>query len=405
MNDRPQMGLPEAKRPGRGAGLAPRVALLAASLALTLLGMEAGLRLFSQVAPGLTERDPLVGQRYLRSFEADVFMPEAGRRVALRFNDVGFRGPCRPQEKPPGVRRLAILGDSMIASLAVDEPQTMVCQLERLLNESPAGASWEVFNFGVNGASPGQNLVLYREVVSRFQPDVVLATFFVGNDLADNCSRLSANPRIYFDVDEAGELRQEPFGIRRTRISQFLNRYSRLYVWQKTALNRARHTVCQQSGKLEPGEWVYSSEPPADVAHAWTITARVFETFQREVEARGGRFAVVVIPCAPQIYRDVFAAVAARAGQSGDSFDPDYPDRRVAEICRAAGIPCFSMLEDFRRAAPSASSGVRQEWLFCDGTGHFNAAGDALAARAIQRFATGDETHQVAHGPLIRTVR
>lgn len=405
MNEQPLTSTSETRPRGKARGVAKRLLLLAVSLLLTLACLEAGLRLFSNVTPSLTEKDPLIGQRYLRSFAGDVFVPEAGCKVALRFNDVGFRGPSRPQQKPPGVHRLAILGDSMVASLAVDESKTMVCQLERLLNESQAGIKWEVFNFGVNGASPGQELVLYREVVWRFQPDVVLGTFFVGNDLADNCSRLSSNPRIYFDVDESGNLRQEPFGARRAVVSQFLNRYSRFYVWQKSALNRARHTVGQRAGKLDPGEWAYSREEPPDVAHAWKITASIFETFRREVEAHGSRFAVVMIPCGPQVYKDAFTSVAARAGKFAEAFDPDYPDRRVAEICRRAGIPFLSMLNDFRQAAPSASSRVQQEWLFCGGLGHFNETGDALAARAIHRFLTEPDPHQVAKGPLVSTIR
>lgn len=405
MDEQPPTSQPETRHCCRGKSLVKRLTLLAVSLLVTLACLEAGLRLFSDVTPSLTEKDPLIGQRYLRSFEGDVFVPEARRQVALRFNDTGFRGPSRPEQKPPGVRRLAVLGDSMVASLAVDESETMVCQLERLLNESPSGSTWEVLNFGVNGASPGQELVLYREVVSRFQPDVVLGTFFVGNDLADNCSRLSSNPRIYFDVDESGNLRQQPFSARRAVASQFLNRYSRFYVWQKSALSRARHNVCQHAGKLDPGEWVYSKQEPPDVAHAWKITERIFEAFRREVESHGSRFAVVMIPCGAQVYKDAFSAVAARAGKYAEAFDPDYPDQRVAAICRQAGIPFFSMLDDFRQAAPSGSSGVRQEWLFCDGLGHFNERGDALAARAIHRFVTEPDPHQVAQGPLVSTVR
>jgi hypothetical protein len=385
--------------------LVRRLALLAGSLLLTLACLEVAVRLFTATTPGLTQKDPVIGQRYIQSFAGDVFVSEAGRKVPLRFNDVGFRGPTRPRQKPPGVRRIAVLGDSMIASLAVDEAQTMVCQLQRLLNESRTDTKWEVLNFGVNGASPGQELVLYREVVAGFEPDIVLGTFFVGNDLSDNCSRLSSNPRIYFDVDESGDLRQEPFSTRRAAASQFLNRHSRLYVWQRTALNRARHQVYQQAGALDPSHWIFSREEPPDVAHAWKITAKVFQALHRDVTAHGSRFAVVMIPSAQQIYRDAFAGVAARAGELAGQFDPDHPDRRLAEICREAGIPFFSMLDDFRRAAPSATMEVEEQWLFCEGVGHFNEQGDALAARAVFRFITQGDSQPVATRPLIGLLR
>lgn len=383
-------------RASRLKKLGVRLLACAISTLVTLVALEIGTRLFSEVTPGLTESDPVVGQRYWRNFEDEVYVPEASRKVALRFNDVGFRGPTRPRAKPAGVRRVAILGDSMVASLAVDEEKTLVRQLEQLLNERQSGYRWEVLNFGVNGASPGQELVLYRELVAQFEPDLVLSGFFVGNDLADNCSRLSTNPRIYFDVDEHDQLRQEPFSTRRAAASQFLNRHSRFYVWQRTALNRARHQVYEDLKKLDPGHWVFAREHPDDVARAWKITEVVYRELQREVASRGGKFAVVMIPSGLQIYREPFEDVAARGGAYAASFDASYPDERLGEFCRRAGIPFVSMLEEFRAAAPSGSVAAQDEWLFCNGTGHFNEQGDALAARVLERFVRDQQEPLVA---------
>lgn len=395
-----------AQHHSRGRILAWRLATLSGSLLLTLVALEIGARLMSDVTPGLTESDPLIGLRYARNFEQSVYVSEAGRKVALRFNDVGFRGPTRPRTKPAGVKRIAILGDSMVASLAVDEAQTMVCLLERQLNESATDVRWEVLNFGVNGASPGQELVLYRELVREFQPDLVLCAFFVGNDLADSSSRLSTNPRIYFDIDDDGQLRQEPPSRRRNAIAAFLNRNSYYYVWQRLAFSKASHRVRAEIGQLEPGHWIYSRREPPKVAHAWRIIGKVLQELQREVVTDGGRFGVVMIPNAHQVYEDLFTAKAvALAGEYADAFDANYPDERVAGICREKGIPCLSMLPEFRRAAPHASSQCKDEWLFCNGVGHFNELGDALAARVIQRFITEGDPQQTAGRPLLGNVR
>jgi len=381
--------------------IAKKLALLLGTLVVLTALLEIGARLFTDTIPPLTVRDPAVGQHYLESFEGMVYVPEAGREVYLRFNKVGFRGPDRPWQKPEGVRRVAVLGDSMIASLAVDEEDTMVCRLERMLNQSHPDVTWEVFNFGVSGASPGQELVLYRELVSRFQPDIVLCAFFVGNDLADNCRRLSHSPRIYFDLDESGDLYQLPFSARRARLSQFLNRYSRFYVWQKGAFLKTRKKVRASAGLMAPRQWIYCRKENQDVAHAWKLSGEVIKAFHHEAESRGARFAVVMIPPALQIYENSFQRMLEKVGDLAPHFDPDYPDQRMGELCREAGVPFLSMLEDFREAAPSANSKVKQEWLFLLGEGHFNERGNALAARAIHRFLTRGDPNQLAGRPFV----
>lgn len=50
------------------------------------------------------------------------------------------------------------------------------------------------------------------------------------------------------------------------------------------------------------------------------------------------------------------------------------------------GIPFLSLREPFRAASPSRSSLETGEWLFCHGAGHFNEAGNRLAAEEILRF-------------------
>jgi len=379
--------------PSRLRRLAKKLALLACTLLVMAVCAEVAVRLLTDTVPPLIVKDPVVGRHYEPGFESRVYVAESDRKILLRFNDVGFRGPNRPIKKPDGVCRVAVLGDSMIASVAVEEEDTMVCRLEKMLNRSHPQVKWEVLNFGVSGSSPGQELVLYRELVRRFDPDVVLCAYFVGNDLADNSSRLSNNPRIYFDMDEAGKLQQLPFSAERANVSYYLNRYSRFYVWQKQAVNHTRHNVLKQAGMLVPGQWIFSRKETPDVAHAWRLTDTIHREFQREVIGRGGQFAVVMIPSAWQIYEDVFQEVVDRAGEFAPHFDQDYPDERLGELCRQSGVPLLSMTDDFRKAAPGGTTKEKQQWLFLRGTGHFNERGGELAAKAVHRFLTTESSH------------
>jgi len=382
-----------------------KLALLACTLLVLLAGAEIATRLLTNTIPPLTVKDSVIGQHYVPSFNETVYVPEAEREVALRFNRWGFRGPDWPREKPEGVRRVAVLGDSMIASLAVDEKDTLVCRLQRLLDQSHPEVKWEVLNFGVSGASPGQELVLYRELASRWSPDIVLCAYFVGNDLADNCRRLSHNPRIYFDLDSQGKLHQVPFSASKAKASYYMNRYSRFYVWQKDAVNKLRKRVMNRAGVVAPGEWIFCREESEKLAHAWKLTGEIHREFRREVESRGAKFAVVLIPSAWQIYTDVFQRILDNAGEKTPHFDPNYPDERLEGLCAEAGIPFLSMSADFREAAPGASTKNRDEWLFHQGHGHFNRRGNEIAAQAVHRFLTQGTEQATARQPLIRPLR
>jgi hypothetical protein len=385
--------------------LAARLALLTLSLLAVTAMLEIAARLFTNAEAPLTEKDALLGQRYVCDFQGQAYIPEAGRKVALRFNHVGFRGPDRPFAKPAGVRRVAILGDSLIASAGVDEEQTLVARLEQTLNASHCGAKWEVLNFGVPGSCPGQELVQYRHLVARFQPDLVICAFFVGNDLSDNCRRLSNNPRIYFDLDSRGQLQQAPFSANKAALSLLLNRYSRFYVWQKDAVNGLRHFWNEAAGQLEPGQWIYCAKPAGDVEYAWQLSEELVRQFQREVTRGGSRFLLMMIPSCDQIYADSFQVLRSRAGNRSESFDADYPDRRLGTLCRREGIPLLTITSEFRAAAPHASSQLAAEWLYLKGYGHLNERGNAIAAQLLYKYLAEGDPRDAAHRPLLSQLR
>lgn len=365
------------------------ILVLSGTLLLLVIVAETAARLIGAGEPPLLVVDPVVGKRFRAGFHGRVYVPEAGREVELRFNREGVRGPDHPRTKPPGTRRVAVIGDSMIAAIATDEEHTLVRRLETQLNAQSAavaGPAWEVLNFGVSSSSTGNELVLYREVASRYAPDVVLCAFFVGNDLADNSHRLTQAPRIYFELDDHGELRQRPFSAPRVEgegLAGWLDRHSRFYVWQKTAMRELRGRARSWLGRAEAAHWIFARTEPPEVAEAWRLTGKLLEAFRAEVEARGSRFAVLLIPSAEQVYDDLWQDLLRQAGTAGRDFHRDHPQERLGELCEKAGIPLITMTAAFRAYATAASSTLPEQWLFHRGRWHLNAEGHRLAAEIV----------------------
>lgn len=372
--------------------LLPRLALSLATLAVVLAVGELAVRVFTRVDRRLTVRDPVIGKRYVRGFDDEVYIPESGRTVRLRFNRDGFRGPDWPYEKPERTRRVAVVGDSMTVAVNTAEERTMVVALQRLLERAFPETAWEALNFGVSSASTGQELVLYRELVWRYQPDVVVLAFFVGNDLADNSRRLTSAPRIYFELDELGGLRQLPYRAVGSGLSKWLNQHSRLYVWYRSARARSREGARELARRLPSRFQVFNTAGGDEVRHAWELTRRLLAVFRDEVAAHGSRFVVAVIPTGPQVYDDLWAEVVALAGEDERAFDRDYPERMLAAICGDLGVECVTMAEEFRAAAEDGQDGG--ERLFYDrGRAHFTDAGNLLAAEILYRRLTAGVEH------------
>lgn len=339
---------------------------------LALVLAEVLIRLAINVEPSLEVRDPVLGKTFIPGFSGQVWIEEAQREINLRFNTDGFRGPDYAHDKPAGVRRVAVLGDSMVASVAVDEKDTMVELLQTRLNDAST-TSWQVLNYGVAGSGTSQDLLVYRHVATRYQPDVVVLVYFMGNDFADNSPQLSSR-RVYFEVTENDHLKPIEFTARSSAGSVWLNQHSRFYVWQKTALAKLR-------GKLGARQdyWIFDGQPDARVERAWQLNERLITQLAAEVSEAGRQFLLVLYPAGEQVSSEQWQRVIDHLPTLGaddpSHFDPDYPRQRLARLAKREGIDLLDLTEAFRQHQGPP--------LYFNGNGHFTESGNHLAMQQV----------------------
>jgi hypothetical protein len=371
--------------PGKLIGVAKGVVLGLVTVVVLLVVLEIGTRLFSNITPPLRIRDRDIGQKYLPGFSGEIYTEESEQLTAVRFTRDGFRGEDRPYGKPPGSRRVAILGDSQIAAIATEEQNTLVARLETLLNREYPQVRWEVMNFGVSAASTGQELILYRRLVTRYDPDLVVCAYYVGNDFADNSSRLDTNPRIYMNLDDEGNLYLEPYSASRKRLSAWLNRNSRFYVWQKTRFQLLAHRVAQSEAfyELRGGELIFLDRDTETLDHAWRLNEAILDAFRDEVEADGRVFLLAFLPCSFEIYGDRWEYFLGENPDEAPDLERDYPRRRLEEIATRGGIDYLflhDVLGEYIAGRPHDDPDAQVLWK---GYGHMNDRGNDLSARAI----------------------
>ncbi|MFN8455621.1 MAG: SGNH/GDSL hydrolase family protein [Anaerolineae bacterium] len=100
-------------------------------------------------------------------------------QVKYEINSQGFRGPEIPLQKPDKMKRLLVIGDSVVEGYGVEFTQTFTYRLGE--NLQPFG--WEVFNVGVQGGDP----LYYAANVERYlalNPDAVLIVLYE-NDIPE----------------------------------------------------------------------------------------------------------------------------------------------------------------------------------------------------------------------------
>jgi GDSL-like lipase/acylhydrolase family protein len=121
-----------------------------------------------------------------------------GRTVT--HNAQGNRGEDVELDKPAGIKRVVVIGDSQAWGYGVGDDETIPVQLARLLNEG-GGARYQVLNLGVGGYGTDQAFLKYLVEGRRYAPDVVVLTVFK-NDPVENARTVAwgvEKPRFYLD--------------------------------------------------------------------------------------------------------------------------------------------------------------------------------------------------------------
>jgi hypothetical protein len=190
------------REPQRRAGRVLKRALAALlGLGVALLAIEIGVRVFERPPVGkpyVPGADPLVRQQTFEKV-ADpqlgyVLKPDSIGRMAYPDPDGtgerivtyaigphGFRdGPLR-WEKPAGVFRIAVLGDSFTYGNGVELEDSFPKALERALAPLCAPQRVEVMNCGVYSYNTRQEVQLLKLRVLQFAPDLVLITYFLND--------------------------------------------------------------------------------------------------------------------------------------------------------------------------------------------------------------------------------
>ena len=310
----------------RGARHLPSLVLLLATVLVTLAVLELGFRL-ARVPVGTVQINRATVRRSSNPRLRFELRPRAaaGGEVEYHINASGLRGPEAAEEKPPGVTRVAVLGDSITFGYWVAEADAFPRQLEALLNGGPGRGRVEVLNFGVPGYNLEQATEMLRARALRFAPDVVVLALCL-NDLE------SAFSYEYGLTVDRSQRRETVLG----RVADMLLQHSRLFAW-------IEYRLAEREGRRA---FVRTRNPMPGPLYAEAVSQQ-----QAELEARFATLAVLL--------RDAgvpgLVAVFPTFGERFDRYPHRDLHRAVLAAARRSSLAAVDLLEclsayDFRVA-------------------------------------------------------
>lgn len=365
-----------------------RLGLALMSLLVPLLILEVILRLYGPVLPGNYEvgvwlhNHPIYRRFHVPNGNAWVRTPEYITR--LTFNSLGLRGPEIGLEKPPGLARVMLLGDSFIEGKEVPFEQSVAAQLQALL-----GSRTQVLNSGVYGWGPAEEYLYLRHEGAQLQPDVVVLAFYVGNDVSNNYPRSERDRRNLtgpaFGVDRDGRLEEYPWRLPSPTWHDLIgdvlrDRLVLFRAFETGVVDKLRYERAGDAVQVTPRRMaVFQTREPRELAEAWRVVDGLIGAMQHETGRAGAALVVVAVPTRWQVHdEDWEAFLAENRLKRDDDWDLDRPAQRLARIAERRGLPMLDLRPALRQAA---SSGTR---LYYPVDVHWTAEGHAVAAQAIR---------------------
>jgi lysophospholipase L1-like esterase len=375
------MLLRKLRRQGQISCMMTNVLLSLAAVIGILLLCEAVLRvthLFGARVSFATP-DSVLGFRYVPG--ADYWnAQEAAHPIVGKINRFGWRDKDWSLQKPSGVSRVAVLGDSFVEAFQVESERTFLSLTEKALLEQKDIRA-ELMNFGRSGFTQTEELIVLEREVIRFRPDAVVVFFFPGNDIADVSPETASNSlRPFYCRSDDGSLVlntrfTESAGYRIRRGLDGIKRHSAMLSLlgeRSNAVSRKGEdlTLSQQlrQGYLS----LCTNTPDAVFLRSYEMNERLLRAMA--VFASSAKLPMLLVTLDNPAYRP---EIEAQFREADPSFDPGCFENDMRLLAQSINIYHLGLQTVFRRAYQT--DGKSLHW----NGGHWNYAGHRIVAEAL----------------------
>ncbi|MBI3316519.1 MAG: SGNH/GDSL hydrolase family protein [Candidatus Omnitrophica bacterium] len=381
--------------------------LLIGTLLLLFLGIELVLRKTHWLEARLSWAipDPLLGW-HLASGENYVFLRgENDNPIPFRINRHGWRGKDWSIDKDPSTYRVAVLGDSYVESLQIEEESTFLALTESSLRQE-TGRSVEFLNFGRSCTTQIEEYLILEREILKFKPDAVVLFFYAVNDIGDmHPSTALSLMRPFYEVDpHSGTLKLDTrfkdtweYKIKSwinplKRKSYFISLLSeRFIIFER--LKQIKNMGFEDSEPdpergLEGYLSLATATPDLQYEKNFALSKRLIREMSLLCRKHGIPFLLVNIDTP-----DYFPKNETRFKSLDPTFRTYFFDDDLAAFAEAEGITLLGLTQPFRETFEKESKILhfdqtqertsRHYWEYGSHSGHWNYEGHRLTSRLL----------------------
>lgn len=297
-------------------------------------------------------------------------------------NDLGYNDEAFDQERRPDSLRIAMVGDSFVVSY-VPRPYGLVASTERFLRESlDKDGELDVYNFGIVASSPSEYVEILRRDALRFDPDIVVVGFYIGNDVKEGYPIISPLNKHWYSLYKSTrdwlDSRRKKNAVNEDDVVDLtqITNTDRDYWFDPGAVPPAfsrekylnivrRHLrVCQK-------------EREAHKEEGWVAALTALLSFKRICEDAEKPMLLAIFPEHIQVSPALFDEVTERFELDPADYDLTMPQQRLKKFCNEQEIACLDLTEVLQRA------GGDPDHLYLNNDSHWSALGNEVAGKAL----------------------
>ncbi|MFZ2143926.1 MAG: SGNH/GDSL hydrolase family protein [Xanthobacteraceae bacterium] len=319
-------------------------------------------------------------------------------------NSLGFTGRELSVAKPVGTRRIMALGDSFLYGM-VAYPQNVLTLLEASLRRDCGDT--EIMNFGMPATGVWEYRLVHKLAAPRYNPDVVVVHFYMGNDGPDLIFGANEVPSIGGRIPAYSYAWNYVANSVKVLRSLNLTRTARAvatpaatdHMIQGGTRVRDQPDITDrefeppfseeafaQIAAMELGRFYRGKNLPSRV-DAWKPTLEVLDALTADVVSTTGRGPVIILyPSQLQVYPKLFRQTTREVEKRLETINPDdidsaYPSQVLLEYCRRTRLSCYDVTPAMVDAAREST-----DPLYLPRDTHWNVRGNRVAAAAEATF-------------------
>lgn len=353
--------------------------LLAGITFIIMLGAAEGFwRAFIDKGDVPRRFDPLI--RATNPPNAEWHLRTSEYQTTIRTNSLGFRTAEFPTERDPKELRILFLGDSFVEAKQVPEQERFAEQVGRSLEKT-----WRrpvrVAVLGIGGASPVEELLIWRQYGRRFKPAIVVQVLFPENDIPphDGPYRIRETSEKSPFLEDVWVNPRQPCSWK-CQMLQKSKIVFHTYQMLRGITGRFVHPPTEEDVRALAGDFFWYTAEGQRMLHEERRLA-ILETFVRtlreEVERDRASFLTVLMPGAFEVQEAWREEYIRSTTLPQDAWRVGELLPEVVRTLEASGTRVLSLLSLFQAASRDDES------LYYRKDPHLSPRGHAVTAEAI----------------------